>query len=281
MPRPRKTKPQKRCDESAPLTTSSPAKLPKQQRALFQEVLALLEKKKIPFAVSGAFALRQHTGIGRDTKDLDLFLRAEDADLALKYLQQRGFRCETCDPVWLAKVHRDDYFVDLITGMSNGIIAVDSSWIERAHPAKVLGVATRVLAPEELILSKLFVTRRERFDGADIAHVIYSLGDKIDWQRIMQQAGDHWEVLLWALVLFHYVYPAQSERVPRPVWEELLSRFASVIARPNPKAEFRGSLIDDCMFAIDVREWGLKDLLAKSREGRLRNLAASRRRSVA
>src|SRR5580692_9944599 len=144
--------------EGAPSTSSRPQLLPRKQEALFRGVLALLEKKKIPFAVSGAFALRQHTGIGRDTKDLDLFLRAEDADLALKYLQQRGFRCETCDPVWLAKVHRDDYFVDLITGMSNGIIAVDRSWIERAHPAKVLGVATRVLAPEELILSKLFVT---------------------------------------------------------------------------------------------------------------------------
>jgi hypothetical protein len=258
-----------------PLTSSSPPRLPKKQHTLFREVLVLLERKTVPFAVSGAFALRQHTGIGRDTKDLDLFLCAKDAEIALAHLEKQGFRCEICDPVWLFKVHRDDYFVDLITGMSNGVITVEASWIKGAQRSKVLGVSTRVLAPEELILSKLFVTRRERFDGADIAHVIYARGRTLDWERMLAQVGEHWEVLLWALVLFRYVYPAHSDHVPRSVWEELLTRFMSAVGRPNPKADFRGSLIDDCMFAIDVKEWGLKDLLSEYRETRLQNTANS------
>lgn len=260
---------------AVPRTSSSPPRLPSKQQALFREVIELLGVEQIPFAVSGAFALQEHTGIARDTKDLDLFLRVEDAGAALQYLEHQGFRCELCDPVWLAKVHRDGYFVDLITGMSNGVIAVSNSWIERAHFAKVLGVPTRVLAPEELILSKLFVTRRERFDGADIAHVIYAVGDKLDWERIVTHIGEHWEMLLWALVFFHYVYPAHSDQVPRSVWENLLTRFMSVVGRPNPKADFRGSLVDDCMFAIDVQEWGLKDLLARYREERLRSPGTS------
>ncbi len=258
--------------EALPHTSSTPPKLPEKQQALFREVLELLGNEQIPFAVSGAFALRQHTGIARDTKDLDLFMRAEDAKLALKYLEQQGFRCENCDPVWLAKVHRDGYFVDLITGMSNGVFVVDYSWIDRSREGKVLGVSTRILAPEELILSKLFVTRRERFDGADIAHVIYSIGNKLDWERIVAEVGEHWEMLLWALVLFHYVYPAHSEKVPQTVWEDLLTRFMSAVGHPNPKADFRGSLVDDCMFAIDVQEWGLRDLLAQYREDRLRGI---------
>jgi hypothetical protein len=258
-----------------PLTSSSPPRLPKKQHALFREVLDLLEKQRIPFAVSGAFALRQHTGIGRDTKDLDLFLCAKDAEIALTHLKKNGFRCETCDPVWLFKVHRDGYFVDLITGMSNGVITVEASWIKGAQRGKVLGVSTRVLAPEELILSKLFVTRRERFDGADIAHVIFARGRTLDWERMLAQVGEHWEVLLWALILFRYVYPAYSDHVPRSVWEDLLTRLMSAVARPNPKADFRGSLIDDCMFAIDVKEWGLKDLLSEYRETRLQNTANS------
>jgi hypothetical protein len=272
VPNSRKTQPS---HVTVPCTSSSPPRLPRKQQALFREVIALLGKEQIPFAVSGAFALREHTGIARDTKDLDLFLRADDADAALKYLEHQGFRCEHCDPVWLAKVHRDGYFVDLITGMSNGVIVVDYSWIERAHCAKVLGVSTRVLAPEELILSKLFVTRRERFDGADIAHLIYSVGNKLDWERIVTQVGEHWEMLLWALVFFHYVYPAHSDLVPRSAWEDLLTRFMSAVGHPNPKADFRGSLVDDCMFAIDVQEWGLKDLLAQYREHRLSGIPAT------
>ncbi len=139
----------------------------------------------IPYAVSGAFALREYTGISRMTKDLDVFLTAEDSVKALHYLRKQGFQCEVCDPVWLAKAHRDGYFVDLITGMSNAVLVVEPSWIERARPATIVEIKTRVLAPEELLASKLFVTRRERFDGADIAHVIYGTRGKIEWERCL------------------------------------------------------------------------------------------------
>jgi hypothetical protein len=184
-------------------------------------------------------------------------------------LRQVGLECEVFDPVWLAKARRDGFFVDLITGMSNGLIVVEDSWIERARPAVVYGVETRVLAPEELVASKLFVARRERFDGADIAHVVYGTYGSFDWDRAMQLVGEHWEMLLWALVLFRYAYPAQSHYVPSRIWSELLGRFESALAKPDPKAKFRGSLVDDNMFAIDVNEWRLANLLEETRRLRL------------
>src|SRR5215472_8246737 len=165
-------------------TSSIPNSFPPDQQALFREVLTSFEESGLPYAVAGAFALQKHTGIFRSTKDLDIFLSAESAGIALGELKQKGFQCEVCDPVWLAKVHRDDYFVDLITGMSNAVIAVDDSWVARAHRAKVCEVDTRVLAPEELLASKLFVTRRERFDGADIAHIIFASHGKLQWERV-------------------------------------------------------------------------------------------------
>ncbi|MBV8053047.1 MAG: nucleotidyltransferase [Acidobacteriaceae bacterium] len=262
--------------QPVPVTSSIPPDLPREQEALFREVLRLLTEKRVPFAVSGAFALRQHTGIFRDTKDLDLFLTAENAPRALSYLEQNGFHTELCDPVWLMKAHRDEFFVDLITGMSNAAIVVDDSWILRAHPAMVYGVETRVLAPEELIASKLFVTRRERFDGADIVHVIYGMQGKLDWDRILEIAGEHWEMLLWALILFRYVYPAKTDYVPKAVWEDLLGRFQILISQPDPNARFRGSLVDENMFAIDLREWGLENVLEGYRKQRLAKIEAER-----
>src|SRR5579862_2418519 len=254
--------------ENVPLTSSTPSKLPKKQETLFQEVLQLLEAKKIAFVVSGAFALAEHTGICRDTKDLDVFLPADEASRALEFLVAEGFECEVKDPIWLAKAHRDGYFVDLITGMSNAVIVVDSSWIARSRRCTILGVKTRLLAPEELIASKLFVTRRERFDGADIVHVIHGTNGKLDWNRILSHAGEHWEIVLWALVLFHYVYPAHSDYVPRWVWDDLLSRFRNAVAQPDIETRFRGSLIDENMFAIDVHEWGMADILGEERARR-------------
>src|SRR5438445_13863004 len=137
------------------LTSSVPHVRPEEQQALLREILTLFEKAHLPYAVAGAFALRQHTGISRFTKDLDIFLNTQAASAALACLEKRGFRCEVCDPVWLAKVHRDDYFVDLITGMSNAVIAVDDCWIARAYPAKVCGVDRRVLAHEDLLDTRL------------------------------------------------------------------------------------------------------------------------------
>jgi hypothetical protein len=255
-----------------PKTSSLPADGPEEQVGLFRDVLEVLESRRVPYAVSGAFALRQHTGICRQTKDLDLFVTAQNCPAALECLRQEGMECDVTDPVWLAKARRGEYFVDLITGMSNGLILVEESWIERARAAVVYGVTTRVLAPEELVASKIFVARRERFDGADIAHVIYGTSGSFDWRREMELVGEHWEMLLWSLLLFRYVYPGQSHYVPAEIWCELLRRFEAEIRQPNPEARFRGSLVDDNMFAIDVNEWQLPNLLVERRAQRLAEL---------
>jgi hypothetical protein len=254
--------------ESSSLTSATPQEFPEKQEALFRDVLMLLKEKGISFAVSGAIALQQHTGICRNTKDLDIFLPAEEGGATLACLSKNGFQVEVRDPVWLAKAHRDNFFVDLITGMSNGVITVDESWIKHSHPGIVLGIPVRLLAPEELLASKLFVTRRERFDGADIAHIIYSTKGKLDWERIMRHVGEHWEILLWSLVLFRYVYPGNSDFVPASLWRDLIGRLSEATSHPDPKQEFRGSLIDDCMFAIDMEEWGLDNVQARYRARR-------------
>ena len=255
--------------EELPVTSSIPMQVPEEQATLFREVLTALEEKQFPYAISGAFALRAHTGICRFTKDLDLFMTAKTSCVVFPYLHERGFDCEVRDPVWLAKARKGEFFVDLISGMSNGIIVVEDFWIERATPVVVHGVKTRVLAPEELVASKIFVAKRERFDGADIAHVIYGTYGSFDWERELELVGEHWEMLLWSLLLFRYVYPAQTHYVPAAIWRKLLHRLETQISRPQPEAKFRGSLVDENMFAIDLNEWELANLLEETRKKRL------------
>lgn len=249
-----------------PISSSIPPVFAADQESLFREVIELMTRNKVQFAISGAFALHEHTGIWRDTKDLDFFLPSQEAPRALKLLENEGFATEITDAVWLAKARRGDYYVDLITGMSNAVIRVDYCWIKRANVSQVLGLPVRVLAPEELIASKIFVTFRERFDGADICHVIFGAKGNLDWQRLMHLMGEHWEMLLWCLVLYQYAYPGYSGYVPRAIWGELLQRFKVELEHPNQGIQFRGSLIDEKMFAIDVTEWGKRDVLKEYRE---------------
>lgn len=253
-------------EKHLPVSSSRPPLFCQDQEALFREVIELMNRNKVQCVVSGAFALHEHTGIWRDTKDLDLFMPANEVGRALQLLEEDGFQTEVLDPVWLAKAWRGEYFVDLITGMSNGVVRVDYSWIKRASRAEVFGVSIRVLAPEELIASKVFVTRRERFDGADICHVIYGTRGRLDWKRLFRLMGEHWEMLLWSLVLYHYIYPAHSDYVPPEIWDELLQRFQVELKHPNKDLEFRGSLIDEKMFAIDVEEWEMRNIIDEYRE---------------
>jgi Nucleotidyl transferase of unknown function (DUF2204) len=184
---------------------------------------------------------------------------------ALGHLKASGFETWIKDPVWLAKAVRDNYFVDLITGMSNAVLRVDNTWIERSVRSEVLGVPVRVLNAEELIASKIFVVRRERFDGADVSHIIYATRDILDWGRVLELVGEHWEMLLWSLIFFRYIYPRHANEVPRWVWHKLLARFERDLVDPKLDAPFRGSLIDENMFAIDVHEWGLENVIEEYR----------------
>jgi hypothetical protein len=243
-----------------PITSSTEPSWTFEARACYRDVLQVLEQAGIPCAVGGAFAFHRHTGIWRATKDLDLIVVPGALSPSLAQLAAAGF--ETCvqDPVWLGKAIRGDYFVDLITGVGNASLAVDPSWLERAIPDEILGMPCRVMGAEELLATKVFVERRERFDGADVVHLIRACGDRLDWNRILQLLDVHWELLLWSLVLFAYVYPGRTDLVPERIWADLTSRFLDRVTHPRPEMPSRGTLIDPLMFAIDVNEWGERDL---------------------
>ena len=258
---------------SSSLTTALPVFLQPEAERLYREVLTALNEHNVSYAIAGAVALEKYTGIWRATKDLDLFIESHNVRKALNHLRRHGFLCEILDPVWLAKARRGEYFVDLISGMSNGVIMVDESWMRRTQPAIIVGVETRIISPEDLIASKLFVTRRERFDGADIAHIIYRTRGELEWERLLELSGEHWEILLWALMLFRYVYPAHSDYVPNTLWQDLLSRYLQLVQQKDPNAPFRGSLVDENMFSIDMKDWGLEDLQSGFRTRRLRKQA--------
>jgi hypothetical protein len=251
-----------------PVTSSTEPDWPPGAQECYRDVLNTLHQAKLPFAVGGAFAMHEHTGVWRLTKDLDVMLIADDIPRALKALTAAGFETYVADPIWLAKAVRGEHFADLITGLGNAGLAVEPSWIERAVATEVLGVPCKVLRPEEMIASKIFVSRRERFDGAEVTHLIRLCGEQLDWQRLLQLLDPHWELLLWALVFFAYVYPARTAVVPEFVWGGLLQRFGETVHHSRLDQPFRGSLIDPLMFAIDVDEWGERNLFREFCEQR-------------
>lgn len=83
----------------------------------YKETLQLLYTHGFPFLVGGAFALKQHTGVFRDTKDLDLLCAAGECPRLLKFLSDHGILTETTDARWLAKAFKNEHYdVLLICG---------------------------------------------------------------------------------------------------------------------------------------------------------------------
>ena len=130
------------------VTSSVPVKLPELRRHSSGGSFAP-RGRSLSFTISGAVALQQHTGICRYTKDLTT---SSLAPLTRTRHSQfwRGRDSSAKSRIQFGSRRHDvtAFFVDLITGMSNGAITVDAEWIKRSHPAVVLGVETRVLAPE-------------------------------------------------------------------------------------------------------------------------------------
>src|SRR5437899_3273145 len=85
-----------------------------ESHAFYREAVHILEGAGVPFLIGGAYAFRYHTGIIRDTKDLDVFVRRDDWQRALEAFASAGCRTEATYPHWLGKAFRGDSFVDVI-----------------------------------------------------------------------------------------------------------------------------------------------------------------------
>jgi Uncharacterised nucleotidyltransferase len=213
----------------------------------------------VPFLVGGAFGLNLFTGIKRDTKDLDIFVRPRDCSAALRVLSEAGYETELVFEHWLAKVYSDVAFIDLIFSSGNGIARVDDTWFRHALPAEVLGLEVLACPAEETIWSKSYIMERERYDGADVAHLLRACSAQLDWQRLLERVGPDGDVLLSHLVLFTYVYPTEAKLIPDWVIAELWSRFQQERARPVSENICRGPLLSREQYLTDIDKWGYQD----------------------
>jgi hypothetical protein len=232
--------------------------LPARSRAFYQKVLDRLTKAKVPFLVGGAFAMEHYAGIWRYTKDLDIFMRPGHIEAALTILQQASFQVELTFPHWLAKVYQGHAFVDVIFSSGNGVAQVDDDWFKYAKTGKILGLTRKICPIEEMIWSKSFIMERERFDGADVAHLILTQCRRVNWERLLQRFGPHWEIFLSHLVLFGFIYPGMRNRIPDWVMRRLIRKLLAV-RKKAPRHAFQGTLLSREQYLIDLQHWGYSD----------------------
>ncbi len=251
--------PQPEEQEHQDATHQRPPRFEPEEAAVFAHALRLLAETGIPHALGGALALHAYTGIWRDTKDLDVFLKPADLATAFRALAGAGFETSLVERHWLAKATREPYFVDLLFGTSHGRLRVDDAWFTSDRTAEIGGVTARVIPLEELLVSKLYIAVRDRFDGSDVVHLISAVQGRLDWQRVLSRLGENRQLLLWHLVLFDLVYPGHTEYLPRELTTRLIDEMRGRWSERAEPTAFRGTLLDPYAFTVDVAEWGYED----------------------
>jgi hypothetical protein len=234
--------------------------IPEGEREVYRRALQALNEAAVPYVVAGAYAIYEHTGIYRQTKDLDLFVEPSFVVPSARALHDAGFATRLEDLHWLAKALDGEHVVDLIYGMGNGVAFIDDQWHTCGRPGVLAAQPVRIAPAEELIWHRLFINERHRHDMSDVVHLILCVGDTLDWGRIVARVGPHWPLLLAQLQVFSFVYPGYRSNVPAWVMEHLLGQARADAGRDDEGADVtRGTLISRFSFAIDVREWGFTD----------------------
>jgi hypothetical protein len=236
--------------------------LSSEARDFYRRAMTTLQEKNLPFLVGGAYAYARYTGVVRHTKDFDIFVRPRDYERILEALAGIGCDIENSFAHWLGKAHCGENFVDVIFSSGNGVAKVDDLWFEHAVDEEVLDIPAKLIPAEEMIWSKSFIMERERYDGADISHLLLHCADQLDWQRLLYRFGSNgdWRVLLSHLVLFGYIYPGEAPRIPDHVLETLTERLHRKDGdTPAENRLCRGTILSRSQYLIDIERWGFKD----------------------
>ena len=234
--------------------------LGEEELTFYRHSLRVLTEADIPHLVGGAYAYARYTGIERHTKDFDIFIRESDWPRAEWAFKKAGYRTELTFSHWIGKAYAGEHFVDLIFSAGNGVASVDDRWFEKAVKEKVFGVDVLLIPPEEMIWSKGLIMERERFDGADVAHVIRAVGEKLDWRHLIDRYGPFWRALFAHVVLFGFIYPSDRSKIPAWVIDELTAKLqAETDGGDSDDKVCYGTVISRQQYLKDIDEWGYQD----------------------
>lgn len=245
---------------SMSLESANSELLSPETRAYYCKAMQTLLDENVRFMVGGAYAFTHYTGIVRHTKDFDIFVPREDIEHVLSVLAAAGYQTELTFPHWLGKAYNGEDFVDVIFSAANGIAEVDQIWFDRAVDGEVFDIPVKLIPPEEMIWSKGFIMDRERFDGADVIHLLHARAESFDWLRLLQRFDAHWRVLLSHLILFGFVYPGERTKIPQKVMRILLGRLERELTGEPPNERIcQGTLLTRAQYLVDIEQWGYAD----------------------
>ncbi len=146
-----------------------------------------LRDADVPFVLGGGLAAWARGGPESD-HDVDLLVKPDDAERAAKALADVDMRIEEPPEGWLLKAYDGDVLVDIIFEPSTG--PVDDGLLERAEEREVLSTRMRVMALEDVMVTKLLALDETHLDFAGPLDIARPLREQIDWDEVRERTKD-------------------------------------------------------------------------------------------
>jgi predicted nucleotidyltransferase len=192
---------------------------------VLDETVSALDESGVPYTLMGGIAATAQ-GCHRFTHDIDVFVKPEDAEMALEALEAKGFRTEKTDPLWLFKGFKKNVLVDVIF-KSAGTVHLDQEMLERSRVVEFYGRKIRVLGPEDLFVIKALVLNEHclNFDEKCLRHLSDLLGlirsCELDWDYILKRSRSGPRRMLGLLIYAQSLDLLVPNRVIKALAEQL------------------------------------------------------------
>lgn len=149
--------------------------------AALRAAVPVLREAEIPFMVGGSMAVWAYGG-PEPTNDLDLMLRAEDAERALRALEAAGMRTEHPPEEWLLKAWHDGVLIDLIHGPRG--LPISDEVLGRAVERNLSALRVPVMALEDVLATKLLSLDEHQLDLSWLLQISRAVREQVDWESL-------------------------------------------------------------------------------------------------
>jgi hypothetical protein len=151
-----------------------------------KRAVSALEGQKVPYLLGGGLGCWARGG-PPSSNDIDLMVAAAEAERALDALAGAGMRAEKPPEQWLFKAWDGEVLIDLIFEPAG--MRITPEVFERGDELSVAGMYVRVMALEDILVTKLLALDEHSADYRDLLQIGRALREQVDWARLRERTS--------------------------------------------------------------------------------------------
>jgi Nucleotidyl transferase of unknown function (DUF2204) len=151
-----------------------------------KRAVSALEAQGIPYLLGGGLGCWARGG-PPSSNDIDLMLEPAEAERALEALGGVGMRTERPPEQWLFKAWDGEVLIDLIFEPAG--LRITSEVLERGEELSVAGMYVRVMALEDILVTKLLALDEHSADYRSLLQIGRALREQIDWAALRERTA--------------------------------------------------------------------------------------------